>query len=78
MSRYRFHLYNDEETLDLEGRQFPDLESAQTDAIRCARAIMGSELASRGEITLSHWIKLETEEGEMHVVMFGDTVRINP
>jgi hypothetical protein len=77
LPRYLFHLYDDEETLDEEGRLFPDLEAAQTDAIRCARAIMGSELASKGEITLSHWIELETEDGEMHVVTFGDTVKIN-
>ena len=78
MPRYRFHLYNDVETLDLEGRLFPDLDAAHTDAIRCARAIMASELTTKGEITLSHWIELETEEGDMHVVTFGDTVKINP
>jgi hypothetical protein len=39
---------------------------------------MGSELAVRGEITLSHWIELETEEGELHVVTFGDAVTIHP
>lgn len=78
MPRYRFHLYNDEETQDLEGRMFPDLDAAHADAIRCARSIMGLELASKGEITLSHWIEVETEDGEMHVVSFGDTVTINP
>jgi hypothetical protein len=31
-----------------------------------------------GEITLSHWIELETEEGELHVVTFGDAVTIHP
>ena len=78
LPRYLFHLYNDEETMDLEGQLFPNLEAARTEAIRCARGIMGSELTSKGEITLSHWIELETEEGEMHVVTFGDTVTINP
>ena len=78
MPRYRFHLYNDEETLDLEGRVFPDLKAACADAAQNARSIMGSELTSKGEITLSHWIEVETEEGDMHVVTFGDTVTINP
>jgi hypothetical protein len=55
----------DEEAQDLEGRIFAG------DAGKCARSIMGSELTSRGEITLSHWIEIETEEGEMHVVTFG-------
>lgn len=78
MPRYRFHLYNDIETEDLEGRLFPNLKTAIGDAIRCARSIMASDLTSKGEITLSHWIELETEEGEMHVVTFGDSVKINP
>ena len=78
MPRYHFHLYNDEETQDVEGRLFPDLAAAHADAIRCARSIMGSELTSKGEITLSHWIELETEEGDMHVVTFGDAVTIHP
>lgn len=77
MPRYRFHLYDDEETLDAEGKLFPSLEAAQADAVQSARSIMGSELQSKGEITLSHWIEIETEEGEMHVVTFGDTVKIN-
>lgn len=78
MPRYHFHLYNDIETLDLEGRMFPDLEAACADAVQSARSIMGSELTTKGEISLSHWIEVETEEGEMHVVTFGDTVTINP
>ena len=78
MPRYRFHLYNTEETQDLEGRIFADLGAAHTDAIRCARSLMASDLTSSGEITLSHRIELETDEGEMHVVTFGDAVKINP
>lgn len=78
MPRYRFHLYNDIETQDLEGRLFADLEAAHTEAIRSARSIMGSEIKAKGEITLSHWIELETDEGELLVVTFGDAVTIHP
>lgn len=78
MPRFRFHLYNTEETQDLEGRTFPDLDAAHADAIRCARSLMASDITSVGEITLSHWIELETEEGDMHVVTFGDAVTIHP
>ena len=78
MPRYLFHLYNDVETLDFEGRVFPDLAAACADAAQNARSIMGSELKSKGEITLSHWIEVETEEGDMHIVTFGDTVTIHP
>jgi hypothetical protein len=75
---YRFHLYNTEETQDLEGRDFPNLEAAHADAIKSARSIMAEDITSIGEITLSHWIELETEDGDMHVVTFGDAVTINP
>ena len=78
MPRYRFHLYNDIETQDLEGRLFPDLEAARSDAIRSARAVMASEMTSKGEITLSHWIEIETDEGDMHIVTFGDALEIHP
>ena len=78
MPLYLFHLYNDVESIDEIGQEFPDLEAAQASAVQTARSIMGSELTSKGEITLSHWIEVETEEGEMHVVTFGDTVKINP
>ena len=78
MPLYLFHLYDDVESIDEIGQEFPDLEAAQASAVQTARSIMGSELTSKGEITLSHWIEVETEEGEMHVVTFGDTVKINP
>jgi hypothetical protein len=78
LPRYHFHLYNDVETRDQEGRVFEDLAAAHADAVHNARSIMASELTSRGEITLSHWIELETEEGDLHVVTFGDAVTINP
>jgi hypothetical protein len=75
---FRFHIYNTEETQDLEGRSFPDLEAAHADAIYSARSLMASDITASGEITLSHWIELETEEGDLHVVTFGDAVTINP
>lgn len=75
---YRFHLYNSEETRDEEGRSFENLDAACAHAAVSARAIMASDIQTEGEITLSHWIEVETEEGDMHVVTFGDTVTINP
>lgn len=78
MPLFRFHIYNTEETQDLEGRFFSDLAAAQLDAIYSARSLMASDITSSGEITLSHWIELETEAGDMHVVTFGDAVTIHP
>lgn len=54
------------------------IDAACVDAINNARAIMAAELASRGEINLSHWIELENDEGEIVVVQFRDAVLIHP
>ena len=77
MPRFRFHLYNDEQTTDLVGRVFPDLAAAQSDAIHDARAIMAADLTGKGEINIGHWIELEDDEGEIVVVAFRDAVTIH-
>lgn len=77
MPRFRFHLYNDEETKDPVGRVFPDLAAAHVDAIQNARQLMAADLADKGEINLGHWIELEDEEGEIVVVPFRDAVTIH-
>ena len=77
MPRYRFHLYNSLETIDHEGREFPDLQAARAEAIGNARELMASDLKARGEINLNHWIELEDEQGELVVVPFRDAVKIN-
>lgn len=76
MPRYRFHVFNDDHTIDGQGRDFPDLTAARIYAIDCARGIMADELQMKGEIDLSHWIEIEDEQGEMDVVPFGEAVTI--
>ena len=76
MPRYRFHLYNDEQTTDSVGRIFNDLAAAQRDAIRDARAIMAADLTGKGEINIGHWIELEDDAGGIFVVPFRDAVTI--
>lgn len=77
MPRFRFHLYNDEETLDLEGREFADFCAARVEAIGSARELMAAEIRSKGEISLSHRIELENDAGDVEVVNFRDAVKIN-
>lgn len=77
MPRFRFHLYNDEETVDPVGRIFPDFEAAHVDAINNARAIMASHLTGKGEINIGHWIELEDDSGEIVVVAFRDALTIH-
>lgn len=76
MPRYRFHLFADVETPDSAGRNFPDFDAAQADAIENARAIMCADMTDKGVINLSHWIEVEDDEGEVSVVPFRDAVII--
>ena len=76
MPRYRFHLYNDVHTVDHEGRDFADLGAARIEALANARELMASEIQTKGEISLSHWIELEDDSGELLVVPFGDAVTV--
>lgn len=77
MPRFRFHLYNDDETMDLVGRDFPNLAAAHVDAIQNAREIMAADLTGKGEINIGDWIELEDEQGEILVVSFRDAVTIH-
>jgi hypothetical protein len=77
MPRFRFHLYNDVETMDPDGRVFPDFDAAHGDAIQNARALMAADLTGKGEINLAHWIELEDEQGEIVIVTFRDAVTIH-
>ena len=76
MPRFRFHLYNDVETIDEQGREFPDLQAARTEAIDNARDLMAAELKSNGAINLNHWIELENDAGDVFVVTFRDAITI--
>jgi hypothetical protein len=76
MPRFRFHIYDDFQTQDVEGRQFSSAQTAHADAIQGARGIMADELQTTGHINLSHRIEIEDEDGIRTVVMFGDAVTV--
>lgn len=78
MPRYLFHVFNDDQTTDVEGQVLPDLDTARTMAVQAARAIMADELQTRGKIDLRHWIEIEDEAGNMTVVAFYEAVTIRP
>ena len=76
MPRYLFHVYNDEISLDDEGRDLPDLEAARRHAILAARGLMRDGLEA-GSINLSHYIAVENEQGErVLTVTFGDALEV--
>ena len=77
VSWYRFHVFNDQQTIDREGKVLADLDTARAFAIELARRIMADEIKTSGQINLGHWIEIEDEHGEMDVVPFGEAIRIN-
>lgn len=76
MPRYRFHLYNSEESRDQEGRVFSDFAAAHADAIVNARDVMCGDMRRLGEIDLRHWIEIEEDDGTLSVVPFSEAVKV--
>lgn len=76
MPRYFFNIYNDVTSLDEEGRELPDLETARDHAIRGARSIMADGL-KKGLIDLSHHVAIVDERGELLLdVSFAQAVEV--
>ena len=75
MPLFRFHIYNDTETIDHEGKQFPDLAAARQHAIKGARDLMCAGV-EKGEINLSDWIEVEDENSDVTVVPFRDALKV--
>jgi hypothetical protein len=69
MPRYYFHLHNDIETVDEEGRELDGLDSAREQAILGARDLMAEEIM-RGMITLSHWIEVRDDADKRVLTIF--------
>jgi hypothetical protein len=78
MPRYYFHLHNDLEAEDEEGRELDGLESAREHAIQGARDLMAEDVM-RGSITLSHWIEVRDEaDRQVLAVPFRDALTVRP
>ena len=76
MPRYFFHLHNDVDAIDEEGREFPDAESARRAAEDDARQMAG-ESAREGHIDKAHYIEVFDGAGNsLFRVTFGEVVTI--
>jgi hypothetical protein len=74
MPRYYFHLHDDEEARDEEGRELADADAARAEAIRGARDLMAGDV-KEGKLTLSHWISVHDQGGhQVFSVRFRDAV----
>ena len=78
MPRFYFHLINDMDVPDGEGKELPDLEGAGQEAARQARMLMGQMLKDEARIDLSHRIDIEDEHGAvLATVSFKDVVTVS-
>jgi hypothetical protein len=59
--RYFFHVFNDETSLDEEGIELPDLETARAHAIKGARSLMSDSL-KRGRIVPATTSRFKTNK----------------
>lgn len=65
MPRFYFHLLNDVDAPDEEGKEFPDLETAREHARINVRFTAGEALKEQGRLVLSHRIQIEDGAGKV-------------
>ena len=76
MPRFFFHLHNDIEARDPEGRELPGIDAAREAATLDAREL-AAETVSEGRLNLSHFIEVTDQAGAvLFRVTFGDVVAI--
>jgi hypothetical protein len=77
MPRFYFHLLNDVDAPDDEGKELPNLEAAREVARRNARFTAAETLKEQGRLILSHRIQIEDADGKvLDTVYFSDVLTI--
>lgn len=77
MPKFYFHLRNDIDVPDDEGRDLPDLEAARDEAICLARFEISQAVTRDAKITLSHRIEIEDDDKQVvDTVWFRDVVAV--
>ncbi len=76
MPRFYFHLHNDIDSFDEEGRELPDVEAAREAALREARC-MAAESVRQGHLDRAHYVAVTDENGDtLFSTTFREAVRI--
>jgi hypothetical protein len=76
--RFYFHLLNDVDAPDEEGKELPDLDAAREQARMNVRFTAGETLKEQGRIVLGHRIEIEDEDGNvLDTVYFSDVLQID-
>ena len=77
MPTYFFHLRNDLDVPDREGKDLPSLEAAKSQARSEARVLIGESAREQGRVVLHHSIDIEDETGAvLDTVFFRDVLEI--
>jgi hypothetical protein len=77
MPRFYFHLHNDLEAADPEGKELPSLEAARKYAAETALFTMAQVLKDEAHINFHHHIDIEDEHGNvLETVRFKDVAKV--
>jgi hypothetical protein len=77
MSRYFFHVFNDEETRDEHGQEFADLAAARASAQRDCLALAAHSITEHGHLVLHHRIDIEDVGGvTVDTISFADVIDV--
>lgn len=77
MPRYYFHLINDLDCPDPEGKELPDIEAAREHAGALIRFTAAESIKERGKFDRDHRIDIEDDAGEViETIHFDDAVEI--
>jgi hypothetical protein len=75
--RFYFHLRNDMDVPDEEGREFPDLAAARACAVSLARFEVSEMVKADGRVVLHHRIDIEDGNGRaLDSVAFRDVLTV--
>ena len=76
MPRFFFHLHNDIDSLDEEGRELANIDAARRCAEEDARH-MAAENVRQGRLVLSHYVEVADAGGErLFRITFGEAVAV--
>jgi hypothetical protein len=79
MTRYFFHVFNDEETRDEDGQEFADLAAARASAERDCLALAVDSITEHRHLIMHHRIEIENASGlTVDTVRIGDVVSVRP
>lgn len=76
MTRYYFHLYNDEILRDEEGAEFADLAAARAAAEQEAIYQAAVSLRMHHHLVLNHRLVIHDGQAEVATVRFGDVISV--